>query len=199
MQEVCERVPAGTEMIEVMMGEVHDHFRPRRARTACEMLLSHNDHEFFNGTDWVTPLDGGAPGFGGSADCWPRDHVAGDNRSHLSFWGAGLGSQRRGGCCSSLYADDGRDFHWNQPFSMNAIVATPSPTASPTPCTNIHTDPAFVDELPAPICGDMLAQNECGIPAIRARCNFTCTGCTAAPVIPPTVALTSHREGHQYT
>ena len=31
----------------------------------------------------------------------------------------------------------------------------------------------------------MLARDECGIPAILAQCNFTCTGCTAAPVVQP--------------
>ena len=72
-------------------------------------------------------------------------------------------------------------------------MATPSPSriASPTNCTNVYADPTFVDALPAPICADMLAQNECGIPAIRARCNFTCTGCTSAPTIPPTQTPTN--------
>ena len=95
-----------------------------------------------------------------------------------------------GGCCSQSYDDV---FDWNQAYIMNAIVSTPPSNASPTPCADIHADPSFVDELPVLICADMLAQDECEIPVIRARCNFTCTGCTAAPVIPPTQAPTSHR------
>lgn len=72
-----------------------------------------------------------------------------------------------------------------RPFVCEIEAISSTPTASPTPCTDINADPTFVDELPAPICANVLAQNECEIPAIWARCNFTCTGCTTAPVTPP--------------
>ena len=69
MREVCERVPAETTMVQVVMGEVHDLFRPRRGRNWCEMLLSNNDHEFYNGTMWVLPRHYYQYQlFGGSAD-----------------------------------------------------------------------------------------------------------------------------------
>ena len=109
---------------------------------------------------------------------WPVNNINGDQRRHLSAWGRTLPENRTGGCCSTTLSV--RFQGWNQSFIINAIVPLPSPTAAPTPCTAVHADPTFIDALPAPICADMLAQDECEIPAIRARCNFTCTGCTAA-------------------
>ena len=195
LRDVCERVPAGTEMIEVVMGEVRDLFRPRRGSDWCDMLLSHTEHEFYNGTDWVVPGSPPSNVFGGSSVNRTLNNVLGDSRRYLSFWGGG----NPGGCCSDLYSVGRSDVnYWRLPFTINAIVATPSPTTAPTPCANIHTDPTFIDALPAPICADMLARNECEIPAIRARCNFTCTGCTASPVIPPTRAPTSHNAAVPY-
>ena len=196
MHAVCQNeLPADATMIEVVMGQVHDFFRPVADLTVCTMLQSEFSHEFYNGTDWVVPVH--LNGFGGSASTWPRVNVDGDARDRLSFWGPRPGNVYNGcngcvgGCCSTAYS--GPSTGWGQPFSINAISATPGPTVSPTPCADVHTDPSFVDALPAPICADVLAQDECVIPAIRARCNFTCTGCTAASVIPPTVAPTSHQ------
>ena len=102
-----------------------------------------------------------------------------------------------GGCCSESYlqsrTDQADEGSWRLPFTINAIfvAATPAPAAALTPCADVHADPTHADALPAPICADVLARRACGIPAIRARCNFTCTGCTAAPVIPPIRAPTS--------
>ena len=196
IEAVCDdTLPNDTTMIEVVMGQVRDFFRPIAGRTVCEMLRSTDSHEFYNGTMWVIPQYYGSDDLreihlGGSCGYWPLNNVDGDRRTHLSIWGRSV--QRGstiGGCCTSSYADEGTN--WGQQFTINAItMLTPSSTPSPTPCANIYTDPSYVDELPAPICTDVLARDECEISAIRARCNFTCTGCTTAPVIPPTRAPT---------
>lgn len=198
IQGVCAQLPPSTTMIEVVMGQVHDFFRPIAGRTVCEMVLSSNFHEFYNGTDWTTPSYSGCH-FGGSAsDSFSASNVTGDARRYLSVWGGvspGIYSPNSwiGGCCSTSYAVHFQG--WGQPFTMNAIVATPSPTTSPTPCTDTKVDPTFVDELPVPICADVLAHDECKIPEIRVRCNFTCTGCTTAPTVQttqgPTTTVTS--------
>ena len=89
MRAVCAALPTNTTMIEVVMGDVHDFFRPVPGHTVCEMLQSNRLHEYYDGDNgWVAPSYNAHPNFGGSLDGWPRRESAtgGDNRRFLSFW-----------------------------------------------------------------------------------------------------------------
>ena len=89
MRAVCAALPPNTTMVEVVMGEVHDFFRPVPGHTVCEMLQSNRLHEYYDGDNgWVAPSYDAHPNFGGSLDGWPRRENAtgGDNRRFLSFW-----------------------------------------------------------------------------------------------------------------
>ena len=128
MQEVCARVPNRTEMLEVVMGNVSDLFRPSPGNDWCDMLQSSTKHEFYTGSGWVIPAYTDAK-FGGSARFWPQANTAGnDTRQYLSFWGHRGGGRGNGGCCSLDYADDasntGGSSGWGRPFVINAIHTT---------------------------------------------------------------------------
>ena len=79
------------------MGSVVDYFKPVEGKTYCEMLQSHNLHQWSaNGKDWTIPLYYSTH-LGGSARHYPTD-----GRTHLSFWG---GHGNRGGCCHNSNSD----------------------------------------------------------------------------------------------
>ena len=120
----CSSVAADTDpIVKLTMGGVVDYFRPRRStQTLCEMLISNEEHEFspsIVGT-WVRPdFDTNQNGFlGGSQLNWPRDHVAGDNRAHLSAWGSNS-DLKRGGCCTSANTEL---VDWGRPFTMEVLL-----------------------------------------------------------------------------
>ena len=70
----------------VIMGEVIDFFKPLEGATFCEMLHSHDKHQWSSdGLTWTTPTYSKWEGdHGSSADYWPRDNVEGDERFRLS-------------------------------------------------------------------------------------------------------------------
>jgi len=109
---------------------VRDFFRPVEGSNFCEMLTSHNKHQWSaDGKTWVDVAfwGGHANRNGGSANGWPRDDGrAGDARQRLSFWGNDGG--HTGGCCSSSTAvaktrpalpENGGYTDWGQPFTLN--------------------------------------------------------------------------------
>ena len=109
---------------------MRDFFRPVEGATFCEMLQSHDKHEWSaDGVVWVdiTFWDNSYSINGGSANWWPRDNGLDlDERYHLSFWGADLNSGHSGGCCSSSISENltypslsGQDAFWGQPFTLN--------------------------------------------------------------------------------
>eukprot|EP00729_Bicosta_minor_P019316 gene19316-biopygen16281 len=128
----CKKISSAATGIVVDMGAVRDFFRPVEGATFCEMLQSHDKHEWSaDGVVWVDIINGSSGHNGGSADWWPRDDGrAGDARKHLSVWGTDAGS-RTGGCCSSSTAVDmtypslpgnGAFPCWGQPFTLNYFV-----------------------------------------------------------------------------
>jgi hypothetical protein len=83
---------------------VRDFFRPIAGAKWCDMLGSHNLHEWSpDGINWRIPeYFSDATGNGGSARDWPKMNVEGDEREFLSFWGnTNSLTARSGGCCSS--------------------------------------------------------------------------------------------------
>ena len=128
VREVCARLPTDTTMIEVVMGTVHDFFRPIPGYPVCQMLLNRERHELFTGAEWVVPSCAHGKS-GGSDPHWPLNHVAHDFRERLSVWGFGGDVDSNalpGGCCSSSYSV--RHEGWNQSHTMNAVVTAPAPT-----------------------------------------------------------------------
>ena len=125
----CCHVP--TTPTDVIAGnkKVRDFFRPVEGSNFCEMLTSVDKHQWSaDGKTWVTVGFNSYTGLnGGSADGWPRGNGrAGDERTHLSFWGKD--GSHTGGCCSSstavasthpsLHGNDGGT-QWGQPFTLN--------------------------------------------------------------------------------
>eukprot|EP00729_Bicosta_minor_P032611 gene32611-biopygen9561 len=128
--EPCELIPSTARGITVDMGAVRDFFRPVEGATFCEMLQSHDKHQWSaDGETWVD-VDFWSVHNGGSATVWPRDNGrAGDERRFLSFWGRD--DSVTGGCCSSSTAvgmthpslpGNGAETYWGQPFTLNYFV-----------------------------------------------------------------------------
>ena len=128
MQEACARVPNSTDMLEVVMGNVRDLFRPSRGNDWCDMLQSNTKHEFHTGSGWVVPLYNNHQ-LGGSGPLWPQKKgAANDRRQYLSFWGQRGPGRAAGGCCTLTYTDDASHTEgssgWGRPFIINAIETT---------------------------------------------------------------------------
>lgn len=103
----CNLIPSNALYIKIVMGSVVDYFKPIERKTYCEMLQSHNLHQWSsNGKDWVIPLYHSS-GRGGSTANYPSD-----GRKFLSFWG---GNGNRGGCCHNSYSDSSA---WNKAFNI---------------------------------------------------------------------------------
>eukprot|EP00966_Prymnesium_polylepis_P268622 6205551-Prymnesium_polylepis.1 len=72
--------------------------------TLCDMLSSWEKHDWSSDSvTWVTP-DHLTGQMGGSAKGWPVNHVTGDSRDYLSFWGSGI-VQGMSGCCHNTLND----------------------------------------------------------------------------------------------
>ena len=104
------------------MGRVKDYFRPIEGATACDFLTTYYDFEWtndpFDADSWTVP-NYYSSHLGGSEAWWPRSYINGDERGHLSFWGANNGATA-GGCCYDNY--NGDDGVWGQPFIMTYAV-----------------------------------------------------------------------------
>merc|ERR1719487_1177551 len=96
-------------MIRITMGSVVDYYKPMDGASLCDMLQATDKHSWSpDGRTWVQPdylnaTVGGTEYLGGSAFNWPKEKVAGEVRSYLSFWGS---SEKTGGCCSNRLNDD---------------------------------------------------------------------------------------------
>jgi hypothetical protein len=115
--DACLKVPEDASYLVLVMGEVHDFFKPVDGATWCSMLAANNKHQWSpNGLVWRIPAYDTSPSYprsGGSVANWPKMNIAGDGRKHLSSWGHCYGD---GGCCSTSYVDE--DEGWNQPFTL---------------------------------------------------------------------------------
>lgn len=74
--------------------------------------------------------------------------------------------------------------------STTAPTAAPTaaPTVGPTNCDAVRDDGEHFDTNSREFCEAAFAGGHCDSPSVFASCNFTCTGCTAAPTSSPTVA-----------
>ena len=116
----CSVVPSDTIDIVVVMGSVYDYYRPvpdpslTNQERFCSMLIAHDKHQWSSdGINWRTPERHNVA-FGGSKAQYPRDHIDGDNRKWLSFWGY---NRESGGCCQSSFASNKPDA-WGIAFTM---------------------------------------------------------------------------------
>ena len=118
----CKKIPSNTLFVVLDMSAVRDFFRPVDGASYCEMLLSHDKHQWStNGVDWFEiEFDGYSGSNGGSAVNWPRNAGRiGDERAYLSFWGRDGGWT--GGCCSSSTAAAGHT-NWGYPYTLSYAV-----------------------------------------------------------------------------
>lgn len=114
----CKSVPiqAGSLVME-FAGTSTDYFKPVQGASFCDMLTSHNKHQWSaDGVEWMTPAYYiHTNHFGGSAENWPLNSVPGDPRRTLPFWGARDHKENpRGGYAHGL--------GWNAPFTMAYFV-----------------------------------------------------------------------------
>jgi len=143
---ICQHIPSDAIGMQVQMGEVLDNFRPIPGKTMCEMVMSHENHLYYDGVAWVWPNHLDVPdlqlGFwGGSVRYFPQRH-RNDNRDVLSMWGTPTRAQFTwtGGCYALSYSSNGNV--WSSgglAFTLNAIYVTQSPTISPTAPTSAPT------------------------------------------------------------
>eukprot|EP00419_Tripos_fusus_P004579 CAMPEP_0172671038 /NCGR_PEP_ID=MMETSP1074-20121228/10661_1 /TAXON_ID=2916 /ORGANISM="Ceratium fusus, Strain PA161109" /LENGTH=233 /DNA_ID=CAMNT_0013488023 /DNA_START=38 /DNA_END=739 /DNA_ORIENTATION=+ len=112
----CQRVPEGTIMLKLTMGDFVDYFKPTGRHSLCDMLTSHNKHQWSSdGITWVQP-DYSTGHLGGSAKNWPKD-----GREYLSIWGSTI-PENHGWCCSNK-RDGPTSFH--QIGTMEALQEPP--------------------------------------------------------------------------
>jgi hypothetical protein len=99
----CTEVPSDASFVMLTIGTTRDFFKPTKGKKFCEMLKSHERHQWsHDGINWRTPVYGVTTRFGGSQTDWPLENIDGDGRTFLSSWGT-TGSFLLGGCCSSSY------------------------------------------------------------------------------------------------
>jgi len=111
-----------SDTIRVEMGEVKDYFHPTSSISMCEFLITqqYSWSATEDGT-YVQPIMYGSH-YGGSARHWP-EHIDGDGRLYLSFWGDG-GSN--GGCChykSINYGGAVDTAGWGKAFTLSVKYA----------------------------------------------------------------------------
>ena len=72
--------------------------------------------------------------------------------------------------------------------TIPTAAPTTAPSAGPTHCDMVRGGGEHVDTNSREFCETAFATGLCDGAAVCASCNFTCTGCTAAPTVSPTVA-----------
>ena len=99
----------------IIMGSVHDFFRPTGGVGLCQMISESPGVSF----QWSETHDGvfvipvyNSLFIGGSATNWPNN-IPGDNRMYLSFWGGN--GVANSGCCHYTKSDG---VGWSKAFSM---------------------------------------------------------------------------------
>merc|ERR1719221_2167926 len=105
----CTLRPDAT-MVLVEMGTTTDYFKPTDTNTICDMLQSHDKHQWSpDGLAWQTPpySQSLVAALGGSEQNWPKFNHDGDSRSYVSIWGITERTQpyHTGGCCATSYDD----------------------------------------------------------------------------------------------
>jgi len=102
-------------IVEVIMGKVHDYFKPKVQMSWCAFLTARENFLWSPDRchDFTEPLRSDKF-HGGSAYDWPRKTVVGDNRPYLSFWGSG--SSKNSGCCCVDYTCAEKS--WNLGFQI---------------------------------------------------------------------------------
>ena len=129
----CHHIPSNTKYLTLVMGNVVDHFRPIPGKTYCEMLQSHNLHQWSRDTsNWVTPtFDPRLRNHrGGSGYGYPM--IWQDTRGYVSFWGSTESSAHTGGCCHRhvWYHENGTmqtdNIGWRKPFRLYYATGIPS-------------------------------------------------------------------------
>jgi hypothetical protein len=177
----CTAIPSETGYVTVTMGSAVDHFKPAAGHTFCEMLESNDKHLYWNagpkvlekGSDgslfwngqlgqpgWVTPVYG-TNHLGGSAVDWAKQHIDGDARNYISYWGSPLGGHPSG-CCSDDPTQEttpgSSGYGWGQSFTMewhadpgagnpysstnaDGTVRAPTINGQPAPTPSCNTSP----------------------------------------------------------
>lgn len=150
-QSECKAVPKNATYIKLTAGEVTDYFKPKNAKTMCDMLTSGDQHTWSStgkSSSWVTP-NASTVGLGGSADGWlTAQKLADDQRDTPSFWGVKTPNAETGGCCHTDYKAEGKA--WAKPYRMDfcgmSQVLAPICTPLVTVAGSFSADKAFWTE-----------------------------------------------------
>jgi hypothetical protein len=115
----CLTINGDAKFLTTHVGSVVDYFRPASGKSFCDMLTSHDSHEWSNdGETWYTPGYHSSQ-LGGSSGNWPNSNVDGDSRERLFFWGTTTAQSSKHGGWGQADLAGSVATAWYHAFSMS--------------------------------------------------------------------------------